>query len=62
MNDFDPCNGLDAQQQHDKLMSRRLKKGLNLEGSKQRLEALLKAKTPPMLRKQRKRIMHISQH
>ena len=36
--------GLDAQQQHDRLMARRAKKGLNLEGSKQRLKTALREK------------------
>ena len=34
---------MDAQQQHDRSLARKLKK-LNLAGSRQRLEALLKAK------------------
>jgi len=35
---------LDAQQQHDRHMARRAKKGLNLEGSKQRLKTALREK------------------
>ena len=50
---------LDSQQQHDIVMFRRMKKGLDLEGSKQRLEVMLAAKAPKKALVHKERIMRI---